>query len=158
MSSKNPLLWDAANNRYIGTCSRALNELGRTAANGGPAGLPPDADETASMASTATTGSADSLNTVATDVILDTNASVGTSASVDTTNTDVDLSGGGNNVAPTVPASWQDRWYNADMNATKAYVPKKRFDSINKINFTAQKNKNKYGVEYDRTLPDLTDY
>jgi hypothetical protein len=44
------------------------------------------------------------------------------------------------------------------MDATKAYVAKKRFDSINKINFTAQKNKNKYGVAYDHTLPDLTSY
>jgi hypothetical protein len=61
MSSRNPLLWNPETSTYTGTGSRALNELGRTPANGGPPGLPPDADETSSMASTATTGSADSV-------------------------------------------------------------------------------------------------
>jgi hypothetical protein len=109
MSSKNPLLWDAANNRYTGTGSRALNDLGTTPATGGPAGLP-DIDETSSMASNVSTGSTVTVQTNATDVTLDTNASA---ASAGTTNTDLDfdLSGGSSSsVVPTLPTAPTGSW------------------------------------------------
>jgi hypothetical protein len=119
-------------------------------------------DETASLASTATTGSADSVNTVATGDSLNTNVSVCTSASVDTTH-DLDFSGGRSNSAvrtlPTVPTgSWEDEWYNVDMDAVADYIPRKPRETINTRTFTAKNNLNKYGQTYDRTLPNLTDY
>jgi hypothetical protein len=138
-------------NRWVGKGSTELNNMGVVPQR--PA-LSQNTDETSSMVSTAST---DSANTIATDVTLDTNASVGSAA---TTNTDVDLGGGSNSVpiAPASARSWEDKWNDVYMNATAAYVPKKRFNTINKINFTAQKNKNKYGVKYDRSLPDLASY
>jgi hypothetical protein len=125
MNNKNPLIWNTQTNKYTVTGSKALNELGKTPANGGPPGLPPDADETSSITST---GSTDSVQTIATNNSLETNASAG---STNTVNTDVDLSAG----------------------SSSSIVP-----PSTKKNYTTKKYLNKYGVAYDRSLPDLKAY
>jgi hypothetical protein len=116
------------NQIYFGTGSRTLNDLGVTPATGGPAGEP-DTDETSSIASNVSTGSNDSVETVATDVTLGTNAS---GASVDTTNTDVDLSAGSStSTVPTVPAgSREDGWYDVDIDLAVMKKLYKTFGSI----------------------------
>jgi hypothetical protein len=54
--------------------------------------------------------------------------------------------------------SWDDAWFTQDMDAVADYVPRRTHTDITKRAFTAQNNLNKYGVEYDRTLPNLRDY
>jgi hypothetical protein len=115
-------------NKWVGQGSKNLNDVNAQP----PSRSEAISDETSSITST---GSNESLQTVATDLSLDTNAS---GASTGTVNTDLDVTDGSSAIPSSVKSSADGR-YDVDMDVVADYNPRKKHDTINTKTFAKPK-------------------